>query len=143
MNWGKGIIAAFVFFAIFIGVLVAVTMREDIGLVSKNYYAEEIEYQEQLDRKNNAERLENKPEISIEENQLLKVYFPSVSMVEGGEVKLFRPSEDKLDQRFELRASSDSVQVFSINPLKKGSYRIKLKWAMEGKEYYIEKLVVI
>jgi hypothetical protein len=96
-----------------------------------------------LDRKNNAERLENKPEISIEENQFLKVYFPSVSMVEGGEVKLFRPSEDKLDQRFELRTSSDSVQVFSINPLKKGSYRIKMKWAMEGKEYYIEKLVVI
>jgi hypothetical protein len=143
MDWGKGIIAAFIFFALFIGVLVAVTMKEDIGLVSKTYYAEEIDYQAQLDRKNNTERLENKPEITIEQNQYLKVYFPSVSMVEGGEVKLFRPSHDNLDQRFQLRSSSDSVQVFYLEPLTKGSYRIKMKWAMEGKEYYMEKMVVI
>ena len=143
MNWGKSIAVAFILFALFIGVLVALTAREDIGLVSKNYYADEIAYQHQLDRKNNTERLERKPEISVEGNDVLKIYFPTVSLIERGEVNVFRPSEDKLDQYFTLRTSSDSVQFFALNPLKNGSYRIKLTWAMEGKEYYLEKLVII
>ena len=45
MNWGKSIVLAFVLFAVFIGVLVAVCVREDISLVSRNYYNEELDYQ--------------------------------------------------------------------------------------------------
>lgn len=142
MNWGKWIVVAFVVFAGLIATLVVVSMRTDVNLVTKNYYADEIAYQAQLDRKNNTEALELKPEIALDQTYL-KVYFPAVSYVEYGELKLFRPSDAGLDQQFKLSASADSVQVFKVKPLTTGSYRIKLMWAMEGKEYYLEKLISI
>ena len=53
MNWGKWIIVSFVLFAAFIGILVVICVRQDISLVSKNYYQEELAYQQQIDRMNN------------------------------------------------------------------------------------------
>jgi hypothetical protein len=143
MNWGKSIVVAFILFASFIGTMITIMMKQDIGLVTKNYYAEDLAFQNQLERKENTAQLELKPEVVIEQNQLLKVYFPSVSYVEEGEVKLVRPSSEKLDQRFSLLPSADSVQVFNLNPLAPGPYRVKLLWKTEGKEFYLEKLIVI
>ena len=143
MNWGKWIIVAFILFAAFIGTMITIMMKQDIGLVTKNYYAEDLAFQNQLERKQNTEQLELKPEVTIEQRQVLKVYFPSVSFIESGEVKLVRPSSEKLDQQVKLEASADSVQVFNLSPLTPGPYRVKLLWKAEGKEFYLEKLIVI
>lgn len=143
MNWGKSIVVAFILFAGFLAVMITIMMRQDIGLVSKNYYAEDLTFQDQYERKQNTEQLEFKPEITIEQSQYLKIYFPSVSYVEEGELKLFRPSSDKLDQQIRLNASADSVQVFPLHPLEHGAYRVKMKWTMEGKGYYLEKVIFI
>lgn len=143
MNWGKWIIVAFILFAAFIGTMITIMMKQDIGLVTKNYYAEDLAFQNQLERKQNTEQLELKPEVTIEQRQVLKVYFPSVSFIESGEVRLVRPSSEKLDQQIKLQASADSVQLFNLNPLTPGPYRVKLLWKAEGKEFYLEKLIVI
>jgi hypothetical protein len=50
----KWIVAAFVFFALFIGTLVFISMRQDIGLVSKNYYQDELKHSEKMARQVNA-----------------------------------------------------------------------------------------
>lgn len=143
MNWGKWIVVSFVLFAGFIGVIVTISMRQDVSLVSKNYYRDDIMYQQQLDRKNNTEQLPAKPEITIVNRAYLQIYFPEAKLIEQGEVQLFRPSSDKLDQRFKLNASADSVQLFRLPDLKSGAYRVKMVWTMEGMEYYFEKFVVI
>jgi hypothetical protein len=143
MNWGKGIVLSFILFAGFLAVMVTIMMREDIGLVSKQYYQDDLQYQQKYERKQNTENLELKPAVSIEERKFLKVYFPSVSYVEAGAVTLFRPSSDKLDQQFQLRASADSVQVFTLKPLQPGTYRVKMEWKTEGKEFYLEKVIYI
>ncbi len=143
MNWGKGIVLAFVLFALFLAVMITIMMRQDIGLVSKQYYRDDIHFQEQYERKMNAEQLEFKPVITVEQNEYLKIYFPMVSYIEGGTVKLFRPSSERLDQNFNLNASADSVQVFQLKNLERGAYRVKMEWKMEGKEFYIENVIFI
>jgi hypothetical protein len=40
----------FILFAAFIGTLVTVCLRQDISLVSKDYYKEELQYENQLTR---------------------------------------------------------------------------------------------
>lgn len=130
-------------FAVFIGSIVAISMRQDVNLVSRTYYQDELAYQQKLDRKNNTEQLLVKPEITFVENAYLKVYFPEARFIEQGELQLFRPSSDKLDQQFKLSASADSVQMFRVSNLRPGAYRVKMEWTMEGKEYYLEKFVVI
>jgi hypothetical protein len=143
MNWGKGIFISFILFAAFLAVMVTIMVRQDISLVSKTYYAEDLAFQQQYERKQNTEQLLVKPEIFIESRQLLNVHFPAGSHIEAGEVKVFRPSTDKLDQVVKLSASSDSLQQFTLKTLEQGPYRVKMTWKMNGKEYYIEKLIVV
>jgi hypothetical protein len=142
MNWGKSIVLAFVLFAGFIAVIVTICMRQDVNLVSSQYYKDDLAYQQQLDRKNNTEALEEKPVIVLTADQL-QVSFPEKTSIDGGSVKVFRPSNDKLDQYFGLKASDESIQVFPVKELTSGAYRVKMTWVVQGTEYYIEEFVVI
>ena len=140
MSWGKWIVAAFVFFALFIGVLVTISMRQDVDLVAADYYQKELVYQDQIDRLNNTNALALKPRLAILEGKYLTIYFPDMT-IEKGQVHLFRPSDSQMDQQFVLRASGDSVQQFTLQPLEKGMYKVKLEWKMAGKEYFMEEII--
>ncbi len=54
-----------------------------------------------------------------------------------------RPSDVKLDQKFTLQTSAERHQQFVMQGWKPGLYRASMKWKMNGKEYYFEKLIVI
>jgi hypothetical protein len=142
MNWGKGIVVAFVLFAALVASMVVISMRQDVSLVSKDYYKDEIEYQQLLDKKNNTATLTEKPEIRVSGNQL-EITFPFANYVEKGELRLFRPSDARLDRKFQLSPSADSVRTFVIPEATHGAYRVKLDWRMEGRDYYLEQMIVI
>ena len=142
MNFGKWIVVAFVLFAGFIGTLVTVCVRQDIPLVSKEYYQDELVYQDQIDRMENANMLDDKPEITLDA-QAITVVYDRFAEVQHGKLKLFRPSDSELDETFELSASTANSQVFQIKNPAPGLYRARLSWEQEGKEYYIEKILVL
>ena len=142
MNWGKWIIVSFVLFAAFIGILVIICVRQDISLVSKNYYQEELAYQQQIDRLNNTGRLGEKPTIAIA-GQALEIRFSQFNNLEGGELKVFRPSDLRFDKQFVLHASAEKTQRFDIRSFPKGMYRVKMRWSMKGKEYYVENVIIL
>lgn len=133
---------SFILFALFIGVLVTICVRQDISLVSNDYYKQELDYQHQIDRSVNTDRLEVKPEISIINNSL-QVNYHNFSSVQTGELKLFRPSNAASDMVFELKPTSDTLQVFDLTSQQKGMYKVRLKWSMNDKEYYLEKIVYL
>jgi hypothetical protein len=142
MNWGKSIIVAFVLFAIFIATLVIVCVRQDISLVSKNYYKDELAYQDQIQRMNNTAMLEEKPAIKVVGHQL-QIEYSQFSLVDRGELKLFCPSNTAMDRDFKIRSSNAHTQYFELDHLQKGMYRVKLRWSMKGKEFYKESIINI
>lgn len=142
MNWGKWIAVSFVLFAIFIGVLVTVCVRQDINLVSTDYYKQELDYQNQIDRNRNAQDLMVKPLIKIE-NNAVQVSFKDFNHVESGELKLFRPSNPDYDVTFELKTTADTLQAFDLQTRQRGMYKAQLKWSMNNKEYYLEETVYL
>ena len=142
MNFGKGIVVAFVFFALFIGTLVYVCINQDINLVSANYYLEELAHGQKMKQIANAKDLISEPIITVMGNRI-DVVFQQFSELENGELKLMRPSDAKLDQKFTLQTSAERHQQFVMQGWKPGLYRASMKWTMNGKEYYFEKLIVI
>lgn len=131
MNWGKGIVLTFVLFAAFIGVLVTVCVKQNISLVSKEYYAEELNYQQQIDELNNAALLKEKPVISVHEKHI-DVHFPS--KVQLGELKLMRPSDPRFDAHFAV----DSTSTFDLSQYPYGKYNASLRWQTDGKAYLMQ-----
>jgi hypothetical protein len=140
MNFGKWIVVAFISFALFIGVLVTVCVRQDISLVSKNYYQEELDYQNQIERERNAQQLREKPSISIANHQLT-IAFSYFEEVDRGELQLFRPSDVRFDKTFPLRPLEADKEVFDIRDLPPGMYKARMQWSMLGKEYYLEQIL--
>lgn len=136
MNWGKGIVLTFVAFAIFIGVLVTVCARQNISLVSKEYYAEELNYQQQIDELNNAALLKDKPLIAVHDKRI-DVRFPS--KIQSGELKLIRPSDSRFDAHFAI----DSTASFDLTEYPYGKYNISLHWQMDGKSYLVQMPVTL
>jgi hypothetical protein len=142
MNWGKWIIVAFVLFTGFIATLVVVCMRQDVNLVSKDYYNEELAYQEQIVRLNNVSQLDEKPAIQ-KAGAFLSIDFAQFNKIENGKLKLFSPSDPKKDKVYILKASEVNEQLIPIDDVAKGMYRAQMQWSMNGKEYFIETVVNI
>lgn len=140
MNWGKSIILAFILFATFIAVLVTVCMRQDISLVTKDYYQEELKYQDQIERMSNAAALTHKPVITASAERRLTLSFDQLPNIETGELKLFCPANAAADKTFALRATPETTQVLG-NSLPKGMYRARMTWRMQGREFYIEEII--
>lgn len=142
MNFGNWIVVAFILFAAFIGTLVTVCVREDVDLVSKDYYQQELQYQDQIQRLNNTSDLKERPELKIVD-QRLHVTYTQWDDMDNGELQLFCPSNPKMDRNFPLVRSDNPVQSFEVENLQKGMYRAKLTWEMNGKEFYVEEVVYI
>ncbi len=141
MNFGKWIVVAFVLFAAYMAVLVAVCMKQDLNLVSRDYYRDELKYQEKLDQINNANHLNHQPSLSIE-NGLVKLSFSENQSVQQGTLKIERPSNERLDRNFSLTPEL-TIQEFNLGNWQRGLYRASVTWTMEGKEYYFEKQIIL
>ncbi len=141
MNFGKWIVVAFVSFAAYIGGLVVICIKQDVALVSKNYYRDELQYQQKLDHINNAKHLDQLPSIVVK-NGHIKISFPENQFIQKGKLKIERPSNETLDRHYSL-VPSHAIQEFSLGKWMPGLYRASLTWTMDGKEFHFEKQMVL
>jgi hypothetical protein len=142
MDFGKWIIISFVVFASFIGTLVVICVRQDINLVSKDYYREELVHGQKMEFIQNAKALSSLPDFTISGN-ILTVSFSDFNKVEKGELRLLRPSDVKLDRKFTITPMGNAKQTYALEVWHKGLYRASMQWRMNGKEFYYEKLIVL
>lgn len=141
MNFGKAIVLSFVLFGLFIGTLVFFCVREDVNLVSTEYYKDELAYQQKLDKINNTQTLEQQPTITARQGKV-SIVFNVMDRVERGELKVLRPSNARLDQKFEILPAQGITREFALSHWEPGLYRASMTWTMGGKDYYFEKLIV-
>jgi hypothetical protein len=138
--WPKGIIIAFVLFAAFIIVLVTISMKQDISLDTKNYYQEELIYQQKINAIQNAKKLVERPLIAYDEKtQMLQVSFPKTENAISGTLWGYKPdiSSQDFQQQFQ-----NSMTV-PMRAKAKGLWKIKLNWRMASENYYMETPLII
>jgi len=141
MNIGKWIVVAFVLFAAFITTLVIICVRQDVSLVSKNYYEEELAYQDQIQRINNTDALIQKPAITVVDHAV-RIEFNPASRRDNVVLTLFCPADENMDRRIHI-TSDEPVQIFSLDERLRGMYRAKLHWKEDDKEYYWEEVIFL
>ncbi|MBC9931609.1 FixH family protein [Chitinophaga qingshengii] len=139
MNWGHKIIIVFVVFAAGILTLVTKSMRTKIDMVTKDYYAEELKYQQVIDGKKNAHSL-SAPVMISQQSEGIAVTFPQElhGTSVTGKIKFYRPSDAAMDVEMPLHLSSDGILVINRQLFHKGSYLVKLQWENQGKPFYQE-----
>lgn len=138
INWGTGIVLAFIGFIAFIlyfVVQMASDSKTNHELVTEDYYKKELEYQQEIDAQNNAK--DNAWELDVRKVPGgLQLSFPEkiAPSTITGTVSLYRPSNEHLD--FDLPISlSNSHLLIPDKRLLGGRWDISVSWMHEGQKY--------
>ncbi|SDQ24356.1 FixH family protein [Flagellimonas zhangzhouensis] len=145
INWGTGIVLAFIGFIAFILYFVVRMSTDDRAnhdLVTEEYYKKELSYQQEIDASKSASEagVELKVEKTVEG---LVIEFPEQFDPEKitGTVSLYRPSNKHLDSNFPISLSKTHLLI-PDNRLVDGRWDISIIWEYEGKPFlHKQKLV--
>jgi len=139
MNWGKSIVLAFILFGCFIGYMVMRAFQENFDLVTEDYYAEEINYQQKLDKLSAASRDGQEVQVKQDGDKILLV-FPNENV--RGTIQFYHPSRKLFDRKYEIKLEGRSQRI-DRSDLVAGNYRVNISWDTSGKEYYQESKLYI
>jgi hypothetical protein len=137
MNWGNGIVLVLVVFIGGMATLVTICMKQDdIHLVTENYYAEEIKYQEHIDKVSNANATEGKVMSFDAIDRTVQLELPVGAT---GVLHLFRPSDARMDKKINVEIKNTGSKIFPLSGLEPGYWKMKMEWEANGMAFYEEK----
>ena len=138
LSWGYKIMFVYIAFVAGMGVLVFKASSQKFDLVTKDYYDQELKYQQVIDQAANTSKLSTPVSIERKEGELT-ISFPDEMKNKKKLVDfhLYYAADAKKDFRksFELN-ENESTQALPVGM--KGMYELKLSWEAEGVKYYFE-----
>lgn len=143
MNWGTKILIVYVAFVLGIVFMVFKSSTQNTDLVTTDYYAKELKYQEKIDEAKRASALSAPVECRISGNSVIISFpkdFTGKKLV--GEAVLYCPSNEKKDVKKDF-ALKDEVLQITIPAGSKGLFELHLSWQDESVTYYFEKKIFI
>ncbi|MFI1771616.1 FixH family protein [Thalassobellus citreus] len=144
INWGTGIVIAFVVFISFILYFIIpmnMDKKYNHDLVSENYYADELAYQNDINKLTNANNLNQKITYKRSDEGLI-INFPNDIDYKKikGKVFLYRPSNKQLD--FDTAISlSKPYLLIPDNRLVDGRWNIKIDWQLNNQSYLFKETI--
>jgi hypothetical protein len=139
INWGTKIALLYVGFVAMIAVMVFKSSQHKVDLVSADYYAQELKFQDKIDGKNNLSSLSTKIDWLAKDKQI-DIKFP-MELVEGkavGEIKLYRPSNSQDDLKFPLQINEKGNQLIKSEQFKRGVYLMQISFKIGETDYFSE-----
>jgi hypothetical protein len=144
ISWGTKIAILYISFAALIIVMVIMSMQQKIDLVSDDYYAKELVFQDKLNEMNNANSLPEKITHNITENTFILTFpaiFKNTSII--GNIEFYRPSDNSKDLKLPIQLSEKLEQSIGLKQLSKGMYKMNISWTANKTNYFTEETIVI
>lgn len=143
-SWGTGILIVIIIFMVLTITTVVYLMNQDVDLVTDNYYAKEIKYQQQIDRMNRTNEMDEELKITSEDGFIRLIFPKSFAQKKiNGSIQFYRPSNSKKDFVLSLSVDSSAQQIIPTQSMDKGFWKVKLDWTKDSVEYYKESSFVI
>ncbi|HEU6447026.1 MAG TPA: FixH family protein [Verrucomicrobiae bacterium] len=143
--WAAGIVLTLVIFLFGTIGLVVLACSQRIDLVKSDYYADEIQFQKQIESRNRAQSPGTSAQVVYLDSQQIKISF-SPEMVHDftrGRIELYRPDAADLDRKLDLKPDAGGVQMMDAKNLRAGLWRVKIFWNAGGKDYSLENKIVV
>lgn len=144
MNWGNKLLITFIVFGVGMFYLVYRAVNTNYELVDKDYYKQELRYQQVIDGTNLANQLNSAVEI-IQTDSGINLVLPAEMKNKEitGNILFYCAYDQKKDKQLSLQTNEDGLQVFDTKMFSPGSYTVKINWSTEGKKYFTEKPLTI
>lgn len=138
MSWGTKIAAVYIGFVLLIAGLIFRTSRENVDLVTENYYQQELDYQNNIDQRTAGVESGLQPVVAISGAQV-KITFPEVATAEtvSGSIQFYRPSDKSKDFSVDIKPDTNHIQLVDLSRFTTGVYQVKIAWRAD-QLYYSE-----
>lgn len=144
MNWGYRLLLTFIIFSLGMGIMVYLSISTHYELVDKDYYSQELNYQDIIERKKEANLSSNKLMITLSNNLLtIALDNPKSTHEVEGTIYFYCPANSKYDKTFPLQLDKQGKQLIEAFRFEKGNYMAKFTWSVNNKHYYLEKEIYI
>lgn len=144
MNWGKAIALSLIGFAAMLATLFVIGSRHMESLVTEEYYAEELRYQERIDAQARAHALSTPVRFDAADDRIV-LNFPAelAGKTITGTLTLLRPNDANGDRTIAIGPLTDAAFASGPLGLSMGRYDASLDWQVDGVSYHsADKLVV-
>ena len=143
MNFGGRIVVLYLSFVALIVTLVVMSFKQKVELVSEDYYAQEMKFQDKIDAINNEKSLGGSIHHSINENEVILTADSSLLSSDfEGTIHFFRPSDSSKDIQLKMNFVNNT-QAIDSKQLIHGAYKLQLSWTSNQKKYFKEEVIFI
>lgn len=138
-NWGHKLTLGFLAFAGMMIYMVVQCMHTKYDLVSKDYYKDELKYQQVIDDASRANQLSSRATV-IQANNNIVVQLPNEMQQKTvtGSLLFYSADNAQKDKTLALQVNDQAVQTFDSRTFVPGNYTVKIQWKSNGATYYSE-----
>lgn len=135
-TWGKAIFLVMTVFVLLMASFMYRAAFNQEELVAEDYYAQELRYQEEIDKLNRTAALQGKVQLMLDGSNL-RIQWPQELRAKAleGELYLQRPSDSRADARFPVKPDTGGVAIIDMGDRLKGKYNAVLEWSANGTTY--------
>lgn len=144
--WPWAIVGAFV---LFIGGLlsgIGIMLSQDVPLVAEDYYAQELVFQNQIDKQTRTGLAGNAPSVKVAEGKRgAWLAFAGNHAIESGEGKVafMRPSNPDIDFTVPVNPDAEGRQYIDLSQAQSGLWQVQIDWTEHEETYYYETQLVL
>jgi hypothetical protein len=145
-GWPVAIAGYFFVFICAMTAWIVYASQQQVDLVSKDYYADEIRFQTQINRINNTSKLSGKASVNYNaKEQTVKLQLPAGEWAEKpeGHIQFYRPSNAAWDVEKKLEVNEEGKQLVSVSKLEPGFWKVRVYWKIGGNEFYHDQPLMI
>jgi hypothetical protein len=144
MNWGNKLLLTFILFGAGMTYLVYRSVSTNYELVEKDYYNQELRYQQVIDGSRLANQLSAPVRIEqTTEGIMLELPEEMKNKTISGNIWFYCAYDQNKDKKFSLQTNPEGKQVFQSAAIAPGNYTVKINWSNEGKNYFSEKSLTV
>ena len=143
MNWGNKLIIVFIVFAALMSTLVYKSINTKFDLVSKDYYKDELRYQDKIDGMNNAAKVSDV--IITQDHDNISIEFPKElkGFKANGESWFYCATDEQKDKKIAINLNENGSQIIPKSQFAKANYLVKISWKVGDRFYFSEKKLTI
>lgn len=144
ISWGVKITVLYSAFVILIICMVSMAMRQKVDLESKDYYEQEIKFQDKINTKERTNKLKKPLTWEVNHNELLLKFPEQFKGKEvSGSIYFFRPSDASLDKTIAIAGDTILERNVSTQALMNGLYKMQITWTADNVEYLNEGIIQV
>lgn len=139
MNWGHKLTIIILVFVSWMGYMVYRCATTDFQLVEKEYYKNELRYQQVIDGTRRANGLSSNATVTLQKDKVV-VKFPCEMKNKPvkGSLWFYCPYNAALDKRMSLQLNANGEQVLDAAVFQPASYTVKIEWTCNDVSYFKE-----